>query len=46
MDKINGNINKVRQVSMGVETYVGLSAKDERVRLDHQHKDGKNLSMG
>ena len=43
MGKINGNINKARQVSMGVETYVWLSAKDERVRLDHQHKDGKTF---
>lgn len=43
MGKINGQINKARQVSMGVETYVWQSAKDERVRTDHRNKQGKTF---
>lgn len=43
MGKINGQINKARQVSMGVETYVWQSAKDERVRTDHKNKQGKTF---
>ena len=43
MGKINGQINKARQLSMGVETYTWQTAKDERVRLDHQHKQGKTF---
>lgn len=40
MGKINGQINKARQLSMGVETYTWQTAKDERVRTDHRHKQG------
>ncbi|MAK31420.1 minor capsid protein, partial [Acinetobacter sp.] len=43
MGKVNGQINKARQLSMGVETYVWQTAKDERVRKDHQHKQGKTF---
>lgn len=43
MGKINGQINKARQLSMGVETYTWQTAKDERVRLDHRHKQGKTF---
>lgn len=43
MGKINGQINKARQVSMGVETYTWQTANDERVRPDHQHKHGKTF---
>ena len=43
MGKINGQINMERQLSMGVETYTWQSAKDERVRLDHRHKQGKTF---
>lgn len=43
MGKINGQINKARQVSMGVETYVWQSAKDERVRIDHKNKHGQTF---
>ncbi|AOA58265.1 phage head morphogenesis protein [Acinetobacter larvae] len=43
MGKINGQINQARQVSMGVETYVWQSAKDERVRTDHRNKQGKTF---
>lgn len=43
MGKINCQINKARQLSMGVETYTWQTAKDERVRPDHQHKQGKTF---
>ncbi|MFX4789475.1 minor capsid protein, partial [Acinetobacter baumannii] len=43
MGKINGQINQARQLSMGVETYTWQTAKDERVRPDHQHKQGKTF---
>lgn len=43
MGKINGQINKARQQSLGVETYVWQSAKDERVRTDHRHKNGQTF---
>ncbi|ENX22459.1 hypothetical protein F892_01701 [Acinetobacter vivianii] len=43
MGKINGQINKARQLSMGVETYTWQTAKDERVRLDHRHKQGETF---
>ena len=43
MGKINGAINKKRQESMGVETYVWQSAKDERVRPDHEKKHGEKF---
>lgn len=43
MGKINGAINKKRQESMGVETYVWQSAKDERVRPDHEKKHGETF---
>ncbi|MFH4293788.1 minor capsid protein, partial [Acinetobacter baumannii] len=43
MGKINGQINQARQLSMGVETYTWQTAKDERVRPDHQYKQGKTF---
>ncbi|MEC6741835.1 phage minor head protein [Acinetobacter baumannii] len=43
MGKINGQINQARQLSMGVETYTWQTARDERVRPDHQHKQGKTF---
>lgn len=43
MGKINSNINKQRQLDLGVESYTWQTAKDERVRTDHRHKQGKNF---
>lgn len=43
MGKINGQINKGRQLSMGVETYTWQTAKDEDVRTDHRLKQGKTF---
>lgn len=43
MGKINGQINMARQLSMGVETYIWQTAKDEDVRTDHRLKQGKTF---
>ncbi|WP_372404591.1 phage minor head protein [Acinetobacter piscicola] len=43
MGKINSNINKQRQLDLGVESYTWQTAKDERVRTDHRHKQGKTF---
>lgn len=43
MGKINSNINKQRQLALGVESYTWQTAKDDRVRPDHQHKHGKTF---
>lgn len=43
MGKINSNITKTRHLSMGFESYTWQTAKDDRVRLDHQHKQGKTF---
>lgn len=40
MGKINSNINKQRQLDLGVESYTWQTAKDERVRTDHKNKQG------
>lgn len=43
MGKINSNINKQRQLALGVESYTWQTAKDERVRTDHRNKQGKTF---
>jgi SPP1 gp7 family putative phage head morphogenesis protein len=42
--KLNGQINRHRQLSAGVEEYVWLTAGDERVRESHAALDGQTFS--
>ena len=42
-NKFLGNLNELRQTSLGVEEYTWSTSKDERVRPTHQSKEGKTF---
>ena len=42
-NKFLGNLNELRQTSLGVEEYTWSTSKDERVRPTHQAKEGKTF---
>lgn len=39
--KFYGDLNRVRQKALGVERYIWRSVRDNRVRPEHHHLDGK-----
>lgn len=39
--KFNGDLNRVRQTNLGVESYTWATAEDERVRPAHAERDGQ-----
>lgn len=39
--KLNGQINRIRQQNAGVESYTWSTSHDERVRHEHELRDGK-----
>jgi len=41
VNKLNGNLAKARQTSLGVEKYVWRTSRDERVRESHLVKEGR-----
>lgn len=42
--KFNGNLTQLRQKAVGVTKYIWSSSGDERVRPEHQERDGKIFS--
>ena len=42
-NKFLGNLNELRQTSLGVEEYTWSTSKDERVRPTHSAKEGKTF---
>ena len=41
INKFNGALTELRQTAVGVEEYIWSTSNDERVRFNHQSKDGK-----
>jgi SPP1 gp7 family putative phage head morphogenesis protein len=41
VDKLNGQLSKLRQSEAGIKQYTWLTARDERVRAKHRKLDGK-----
>ena len=41
---LNGTLNKVRQKQVGIEKYVWSTSLDERVRPEHQEREGETFS--
>lgn len=41
INKFNGALTELRQTAVGVENYIWSTSNDERVRPNHQNKDGK-----
>ena len=41
---LNGALNKVRQKQVGIEKYVWSTSLDERVRPEHQEREGETFS--
>ena len=44
VSKFNGNLTQLRQQSAGIEKYTWSTAGDERVRSEHEMKDGQVFS--
>lgn len=44
INKLNGDLNRVRQKQIGVEKYIWRTSGDERVRDEHAEKDGETFS--
>ena len=42
-NKFLGNLNELRQTSLGVEEYIWSTSKDERVRSSHAARDGRKF---
>lgn len=42
--KFNGNLNELRQKSVGVEKYIWRTSMDERVRPDHAEREGEEFN--
>ena len=42
ISKLNADIQKAQQIASGIEYYIWLTSKDERVRQSHRELDGKN----
>lgn len=40
VNKFNGNLAQQRQTSVGIEKYIWRTAKDERVRTEHEAREG------
>lgn len=43
VSKLNGNLTRLRQTSLGVEEYIWHDSDDTRVRTTHQANDGKRF---
>lgn len=41
--KLNGELNQARQQALGIEGYVWRTAEDERVRPEHEDRDGEQF---
>lgn len=41
MATFNGMVNKVRQQQLGIDKYIWNTMNDERVRLEHERREGK-----
>jgi SPP1 gp7 family putative phage head morphogenesis protein len=39
--KLNGELTQLRQTSLGIRRYIWLTARDERVRPEHEDRDGE-----
>lgn len=44
INKLNGDLNRVRQKQIGVEKYIWRTSGDERVREEHEERDGETFS--
>lgn len=44
INKANGELNKYRQMDLGIKEYDWITSHDERVRPLHQERDGKTFS--
>lgn len=44
INKLNGDLNRVRQQQIGVEKYIWRTSGDERVREEHAERDGEIFS--
>lgn len=42
--KLNGQLTKIRQSELGVKKYIWSTVKDERVRPEHQEREGEIFS--
>lgn len=42
--KLNGQLDRIKNVNAGITHYIWRTSKDERVRSSHQHREGKRYS--
>lgn len=44
--KVSSEVNEIRQRQVGVQEYIWMTSRDERVRPRHRHLDGKKYKWG
>ena len=43
--KMNANLNEIRQRDLGVTQYIWRTSEDERVRITHSENNGRTFDM-